>query len=108
MASQTPTIQFLLSAEKMAKQRIAEAKIKAQEEIEKCRQEQEEQFKEFEVKLTSLQKDITAGIDADTKVKIDQIDKAVTVNKETVTQNILDLVNDIEPELPRNFKSIES
>lgn len=52
--------------------------------------------------------DVAARIDADTKVKIDEMNKAVIVNKEAVIQKILELVYDIKPELHKNFKAAAS
>jgi len=46
-----------------------------------------------------------ARIDADTKIKIDEMNKAVIVNKEAVIDQILELVYDIKPELHKNFKA---
>nr|CAD7258053.1 unnamed protein product [Timema shepardi]CAD7569555.1 unnamed protein product [Timema californicum] len=108
MASQTQGIQQLLAAEKRAAEKVSEArkrkarrlkqaKEEAQDEIEKYRQEREKQFKEFEAKVMLIL------IEADTKVKIDEMNKQVTVHKEQVIQKILELVYDIKPELHQNY-----
>jgi V-type H+-transporting ATPase subunit G len=49
--------------------------------------------------------DVAAKIDADTKVKIEEMNKAVVVNKQAVIEKILELVYDIKPELHKNFKA---
>ena len=49
--------------------------------------------------------DVAARIDADTKIKIEEMNKAVIVNKQAVINQILELVYDIKPELHKNFKA---
>lgn len=49
--------------------------------------------------------DVAARIDADTKVKIEEMNKAVSVNKQAIIEKILELVYDIKPELHKNFKA---
>ncbi|XP_054287018.1 V-type proton ATPase subunit G [Macrosteles quadrilineatus] len=116
MASQTQGIQQLLAAEKRAAEKVAEAKKRkarrlkqakeeAQDEIEKYRQEREKQFKEFEAKHMGSREDVAARIEADTKVKINEMNKAVTLHQEAVIQQILELVYDIKPELHKNFRA---
>lgn len=106
---------------------MKQAKEEAQDEIEKYRQEREKQFKEFEIKVNILfiflikhdlnallfsilqhmgsREDVAARIDADTKIKIEEMNKAVSVNKQAVIEKILELVYDIKPELHKNFKA---
>ncbi|XP_060859161.1 V-type proton ATPase subunit G-like [Metopolophium dirhodum] len=116
MASQTQGIQQLLAAEKRATEIVDEAKKRkarrlkqvkeeAQDEIEKYRQEREKQFKEFEIKLLGSREDVAARIDADTKIKIEEMNKAVIVNKQAVVDHILELVYEIKPELHKNFEA---
>lgn len=49
--------------------------------------------------------DVAARIDADTKVKIEEMNSAVSVHKLAVIEKILELVYDIKPELHKNFKA---
>jgi len=49
--------------------------------------------------------DVAARIDADTKIKINEMNKAVSVNKQAVIEKILELVYDIKPELHKNFRA---
>lgn len=49
--------------------------------------------------------DVAARIDADTKIKIEEMNKAVSVHKQAVIEKILELVYDIKPELHKNFKA---
>ncbi|XP_054003058.1 V-type proton ATPase subunit G [Hylaeus anthracinus] len=115
MASQTQGIQQLLTAEKRAAEKVSEArkrkarrlkqaKEEAQDEIEKYRQERERQFREFEAKHMGSKEDVAARIEADTKVKIQEMNQAVSVHKETVMLKILDLVYNIKPELHKNYR----
>jgi len=116
MASQTQGIQQLLAAEKRAAEKVAEArkrkarrlkqaKEEAQDEIEKYRQERERQFKEFENKHMGSKEDVAARIEADTRIKIDEMQKAVNLHKEAVIVKVLELVYDIKPELHKNYRA---
>jgi len=116
MASQTQGIQQLLAAEKRAAEKVAEArkrkarrlkqaKEEAQDEIEKYRQERERQFKEFENKHMGSKEDVAARIEADTKIKINEMQKAVNLHKEAVITKVLELVYDIKPELHKNYRA---
>ncbi|XP_063989880.1 V-type proton ATPase subunit G [Diachasmimorpha longicaudata] len=115
MASQTQGIQQLLAAEKKAADKVTEArkrkarrlkqaKEEAQEEIEKYRQERERQFREFEAKHMGSKEDVAARIDADTKIKIEEMNKGVSGHKDKVIQEILQLVYNIKPELHKNYQ----
>jgi len=115
MASQTQGIQQLLAAEKKAAEKVSEArkrkarrlkqaKEEAQAEIEKYRVERERQFKEYEMKHMGSRDDIAARIEAETKVKIDTMQKSVHGNKGKVIERILTLAYDIKPELHINMR----
>ncbi|XP_013144891.1 PREDICTED: V-type proton ATPase subunit G [Papilio polytes] len=115
MASQTQGIQQLLAAEKRAAEKVSEArkrkakrlkqaKEEAQDEVEKYRQERERQFKEFEAKHMGTREGVAAKIDAETRVKIEEMNKMVQNQKEAVIADILNLVYDIKPELHINYR----
>lgn len=115
MASQTQGIQQLLAAEKRAAEKVSDArkrkarrlkqaKEEAQDEIEKYRQEREKQFREFEAKHMGSKEDVAARIDADTRVKIEEMNNQVSAHKNQVMLKILDLVYDIKPELHKNYQ----
>lgn len=115
MASQTQGIQQLLAAEKRAAEKVSEArkrkakrlkqaKEEAQDEVEKYRQERERQFKEFEAKHMGTREGVAAKIDAETRVKIDEMNKMVQAQQEVVIKDILNLVYDIKPELHVNYR----
>ncbi|KAJ8680940.1 hypothetical protein QAD02_016727 [Eretmocerus hayati] len=114
MASQTQGIQQLLAAEKRAAEKVSDArkrkarrlkqaKEEAQDEIEKYRQEREKQFREFENKHMGSKEDVAHRIDADTKVKIEEMNSQVSSHKDTVMHQVLDLVYNIKPELHKNY-----
>ncbi|XP_026494470.1 V-type proton ATPase subunit G [Vanessa tameamea] len=115
MASQTQGIQQLLAAEKRAAEKVSEArkrkakrlkqaKEEAQDEVEKYRQERERQFKEFEAKHMGTREGVAAKIDAETKIKIEEMNKMVQTQQEAVITDILNLVYDIKPELHVNYR----
>ncbi|KPJ00747.1 PREDICTED: V-type proton ATPase subunit G [Papilio xuthus] len=115
MASQTQGIQQLLAAEKRAAEKVSEArkrkakrlkqaKEEAQDEVEKYRQERERQFKEFEAKHMGTREGVAAKIDAETRVKIEEMNKMVQNQQEAVITDILNLVYDIKPELHVNYR----
>nr|AGG56525.1 vacuolar ATPase G subunit [Antheraea yamamai] len=117
MASQTQGIQQLLAAEKRAAEKVSEArkrkakrlkqaKEEAQDEVEKYRQERERQFKEFEAKHMGTREGVAAKIDAETRVKIDEMNKMGGIQKEAVIKDILNLVYDIKPELHINYRVV--
>lgn len=114
MASQTQGIQQLLAAEKRAAEKVAEARKKkqrrlkqakeeAQDEIEKYRQERDRQFKEFEAKHMGSKEGVAAKIDADTRVKIAEMNRMLTDNRQAVIDELLSLVYDLKPELHKNY-----
>lgn len=115
MASQTQGIQQLLAAEKRAAEKVSEArkrkakrlkqaKEEAQDEVEKYRQERDRQFKDFEAKHMGTREGVAAKIDAETKVKIEEMNKMVKAQQELVIKDILNLVYDIKPELHINYR----
>lgn len=115
MASQTQGIQQLLAAEKRAAEKVGEArkrkqrrlkqaKEEAQEEIERYRQERERQFKEFEAKHMGSREGVAAKIDADTVLKIEDMNRSISSNKPALMNEILKLVCDIKPQLHQNYQ----
>ncbi|XP_029035954.1 V-type proton ATPase subunit Vha13 [Osmia lignaria lignaria] len=115
MASQTQGIQQLLAAEKRAAEKVSEArkrkarrlkqaKEEAQDEIEKYRQEREKQFREFEAKHMGSKEDVAARIEADTKIKIEEMNKAVAMHKNAIMLKILELAYEIKPQLHKNYR----
>ena len=46
---------------------------------------------------------VAAKIDADTKVKIEEMNRAIVNNKDPIIQQVLELCYDIKPEVHRNY-----
>lgn len=46
---------------------------------------------------------VAAKIDADTGVKIDDMNRSISTNRPVLIQELLDLVYDIKPELHKNL-----
>lgn len=46
---------------------------------------------------------VAAKIDADTRLKIEQMNQQMSVQRKAVIDELLDLVYDIKPELHRNY-----
>ena len=83
--------------------------LQAQTEIERYKAEREKAFKDNETKNVGSKDDIAAKIEADTKVKIEAMNRSVASNKEVVIQSLLSLCCDIKPEvnptqIPQNTK----
>uniref|UniRef100_U5EK77 V-type proton ATPase subunit G n=1 Tax=Corethrella appendiculata TaxID=1370023 RepID=U5EK77_9DIPT len=115
MASQTQGIQQLLNAEKKASDKVGEArkrkakrlkqaKDEATDEIEKYRSDREKQFKEFEAKHIGSREGVASKIDADTRNKIDDMNRAVGIRKEPVINEVLQFIYAIKPELHKNYR----
>lgn len=103
--------------------RLKQAKEEAQDEIEKYRKERERQFREFEAKHMGSREGVAAKIDQDTKRRIEDMNRAVQIQKEavsrmwvwcnrikshdTILQVIVDVLNfvyDIRPEIHKNYR----
>jgi V-type H+-transporting ATPase subunit G len=65
--------------------RLKQAKEEAQDEIEKYRKERERQFRDFEAKHMGSKEGVAAKIDADTRQRIDDMNKAVASQKDPVS-----------------------
>ena len=82
--------------------------LQAQTEIERYKAEREKAFKDNETKNVGSKDDIAAKIEADTKVKIEAMNRSVASNKEVVIQSLLSLCCDIKPEvIPHKFLKIQ-
>jgi len=105
----------LLSAEKRAAEKVADAKKRknrrlkqakeeAQEEIAKYKAERERAFKESEASKGSGVTDVQAQIVKDTNIKISSLSSGVVANKEAVMSQLLDKVLNVQPDLHQNFR----
>ncbi|OQV22520.1 putative V-type proton ATPase subunit G [Hypsibius exemplaris] len=115
MATQTQGIQQLLAAEKKAADKVAEArkrkarrlkqaKEEAQAEIEKYREEREKAFKEYESHHLGSRDNIASKIDIETRKRIEAMNQRVDTSREQVIQNLLNIVNTVEPRLHKNYR----
>jgi len=119
MASQTQGIQQLLSAEKRAAEKVQEArkrkarrlkqaKEEANNEIEKFKSEREKSFKDYEKQHMGSRDDIAAQIEAETRVRMDVMNKSVGSAKDKVIEDLLGrVICDVKPELHRNLRLSE-
>lgn len=85
-------------------QRLKEAKEEAAKEIEEYRKQRESQFQEKQQKYAGSKDDFAQKMQEDTQRKIKQIEAEVEANKEEVIKRLLELVNDIKPELHQNIR----
>ena len=47
---------------------------------------------------------VAAKIDADTRVKIEEMERSILTNRPQLIQELLDLVYDIKPQLHKNYE----
>ena len=106
MAAEKRAAEKVSEARKRKAKRLKQAKEEAQDEVEKYRQERERQFKEFEAKHMGTREGVAAKIDAETRIKIDEMNKMVQTQKEAVIKDVLNLVYDIKPELHINYRVV--
>ena len=85
-------------------QRLKEAKEEAAKEIEDYRKQRDAQFQEKQHTYAGSKDDFAQKMQEDTQKKIRQIEKQVERNKEEVIKRLLELVNDIKPELHQNIR----
>ena len=85
--------------------RLKQAKDEATEEIERFRTERETGFKDFETKHVGSREGVASKIDAETRMRIDEMSRQVTNSKERVIEELLGLVYDIIPELHKNYQN---
>nr|ACO14759.1 Probable vacuolar proton pump subunit G [Caligus clemensi] len=116
MASQTQGIQQLLSAEKKAAEKVAEArkrknrrlkqaKEEAQAEIEAFKVQREKSFKEHEARFIGSKDDIVQRIDIDTKNKIEGMRSSMNVHKDKVMEGLISAICDIKPSVHQNYRA---
>jgi len=116
MASQTHGIQQLLAAEKRAAEKVQEArkrkarrlkqaKDEANHEIEKFKAEREKQFRDYEKQHMGSRDDIAVQIEAETRVKMDAMNKSVVAAKDKVITDLLQrVICEVKPQLHINLR----
>lgn len=106
MAAEKKAADKVGEARKRKARRLKQAKDEATDEIEKYRGEREKQFKEFEAKHIGSREGVSNKIDAETRVRIDEMGRALTTHKENVILDVLTHVYAIKPELHKNFRKV--
>lgn len=104
MAAEKRAAEKVSEARKRKNRRLKQAKEEAQQEIEKYKQERERTFRDNEVKHLGSKEDIAAKIEADTKVKIEAMNRSVATHQQQVIDNLIELVCDIQPQVHRNYR----
>lgn len=61
-------------------------------------------FLSFELQHMGSKESVAAKIDADTHVKIDDMNRAISTHRQVLIQELLDLVYDIKPQLHKNYE----
>uniref|UniRef100_A0A5S6QD23 V-type proton ATPase subunit G n=1 Tax=Trichuris muris TaxID=70415 RepID=A0A5S6QD23_TRIMR len=116
MASATDGIQQLLQAEKTASEKVGEArkrkekrmkqaKVEAQQEIEKYREEREAQFRDHEAKHLKSTDDVSLRIHQEAAEKVKRTEYIASINKGKVIDMLLKLTCDVKPSLHANVRS---
>merc|ERR1712127_18081 len=115
MASQSEGIQKLLEAEKEAQKevdaarrvkakKLKQAKEEAKQEIQQFNKEREAQFKAKEAEVMGGRDELQRWIAGETKGQIDEMATRVNEYQDQVIQDLVNAVQDIQPQLPRNFR----
>jgi V-type H+-transporting ATPase subunit G len=114
MASQSEGIQRLLEAEKEAQKdvdaarrqkakKLKQAKDEAKAEIQVFTKEREALYKEKEAEIMGGRNELKQQIDAETQHKIDEMARRVEQRQIDVVDQLVAAVQNVVPELPRNF-----
>ncbi|KAM4721265.1 V-type proton ATPase subunit G 3 [Rhinophrynus dorsalis] len=115
MASQSQGIQQLLQAEKRAKDKLEEAKKRknkrlkqakeeATAEIDQYKMKRESDFRRIQTSIMGSQGNLAVKIEEQTTERIHSYGACYQKYKEKVLMELLDLANDIKPELHVNYK----
>ncbi|XP_039104874.1 V-type proton ATPase subunit G 1-like [Hyaena hyaena] len=115
VASQAQGIQPLLQAEKLAAEKVSEARKRknrrlkpakdaAQAEIEQYRQQREKEFKVKEAAALGCQGSCSTEVEKETQEKMTILQTYFQQNREEVLANLLAFVCDIRPEIHENYR----
>ncbi|KAM4640597.1 V-type proton ATPase subunit G 3 [Discoglossus pictus] len=115
MASQSQGIQQLLQAEKRAKdkmeeakkrknKRLKQAKEEAMAEIDQYKIKRESDFRRIQTSIMGSQGNLAVKIEEQTQERIHMYGVAFQKYKETVLNELLDMVCEIKPEIHVNYK----
>jgi len=114
-SSQSQGIQTLLEAEKEAAkivqearqyrvQRLKDARLEAQKEIDAYKQAKEAEFAKIEKEKKALIDAEQQRVDKETEVRLVTVKDSFTENKDAVVNKLLERVILVEPKLHRNLK----
>jgi V-type H+-transporting ATPase subunit G len=84
--------------------RLKQAKDEAVSEIDKFKKDREKQFQQYQNEHMGSKDEFEAHIYKETKYKLQELQEQVITNKEQAISRMLELVCEIKPELPKNFK----
>ena len=84
---------------------MKQAKEEALTEIERFKNERELQFKDYEAKHMGSRDDVALRIDAETKTRLEQMQRDVNSKKDKVIEDLLKVVIcDVKTELHKNLR----
>lgn len=115
MASQhSQEVQLLLTAEKRASEKVAEArkrkarrlkqaKEEAAAEIEQFKEERQIAFQKYETEHMGSRGDVAKKIDQETTEKLDAMAQRIQSTKETILERLIaEVISNVDPKLHRN------
>ncbi|XP_069315787.1 V-type proton ATPase subunit G 3 isoform X1 [Eulemur rufifrons] len=122
MTSQSQGIQQLLQAEKRAKdkleeakknlgsnsgkgKRLKQAKEEAMAEIDQYRMQKEKEFRLKQSKIMGSQSNLSGEIEEETRGKMQELNGRYNKHMESVTQQLLSMVCDMNPEIHVNYRA---
>ncbi|XP_045391965.1 V-type proton ATPase subunit G 3 [Lemur catta] len=116
MTSQSQGIQQLLQAEKRAKDKLEEAKKRkgkrlkqakeeATAEIDQYRMQKEKEFRLKQSKIMGSQSNLSGEIEEETRGKIQELNGRYDKHMESVMQQLLSMVCDMNPEIHVNYRA---
>ncbi|KAM9324549.1 V-type proton ATPase subunit G 3 [Gastrophryne carolinensis] len=115
MATQSQGIQQLLQAEKRAKDKLEEAKKRKNKRLRQAKEEaiadidqyklkREGDFRRIQTTVLGSQGNLAVKIDEQTTEKIHMYNTNFQKYKENVINKLLDMANNVNPELHENYK----
>lgn len=115
MKQDSQSIQQLMVAEKRAEEkvnqarkrkalRLKQAKEEAHAEIQNFKLEKETEFKEYEAKFAGSKQDSSMKIEQETGKSIEEMEKYVRFNQDTIINYLLDEAFTVNCQLHQNFR----
>ncbi|KAJ1969648.1 hypothetical protein H4R35_006082 [Dimargaris xerosporica] len=118
MSSSNQGIQTLLEAEKEAAktverarqyrvQKLKEARSEAAKEIEELRAKKTNELAQYEQQHSGSSDQLAKQIEADTEVKIRELEQAFATHKDKVIQKLLETLTQVEANVHPNVRKVE-